>query len=64
MDYAVQSEINSCIRELRSIASELEDAASEVTASINGMNTRKYTNALYNSAKKYRKAADKLSNIK
>ena len=64
MDTAVKSEIRSCIRELRAIADGLEDAASEVKNSISGMNTGKYTNTLRECAKKYKKAADKLSKIK
>ena len=64
MDSALKSELRSCIQELYAIANELEDAAGEVTNSISGMNTKKYTNTLYDCAKKYRKAANKLSNIK
>lgn len=64
MDSSVKYEIDSCITELRSIAAQLEDAADEVQSSISGMNTGKYTNALYECAKKYRSAAGKLSTIK
>ena len=35
----------------------------EVKASIQGMNTAKYTNSLYDCAKKYRKAAQNLEKI-
>lgn len=64
MDAAVSSEVYSCIRELYAIANELEDAAGEVTASIQGMNTRKYTNDLYRCAEKYRRAAWNLERLK
>lgn len=59
----VHTEISSCIRELYSIANALEDAADEVTASIQGMSTWYYTNALYICADRYRKAAQKLEKI-
>lgn len=64
MDISLKNEINSCITELRSIARELDDAADEVAASIQGMNTGKYTKDLYHSADKYREAARKLEKIK
>lgn len=64
MDSAVSSEVYSCIRELYAIANELEDAAREVNASIQGMNTWKYTNDLYSCAEKYRRAARNLERLK
>lgn len=64
MDAAVSSEVYSCIRELYGIANELEDAAGEVKASIQGMNTWKYTNDLYTCAEKYRRAARNLERLK
>ena len=64
MDSAVSSEVYSCIRELYAIANELEEAAEEVKASIQGMNTWKYTNDLYSCAEKYRRAARNLERLK
>lgn len=64
MDSHVRAELSACIRELRAIAAELEDAADEVKASIQGMSTWRYTNALYNSADRYRTAAARLDRIK
>ena len=64
MDSGLKSELNSCINELYSIANGLEEAAEEVAASIKGMNTKPYTNTLYDCAKKYRSAASKLSRIR
>lgn len=64
MDSVVSSEVYSCIRELYAIANELEDAAGEVKASIQGMNTWKYTNDLYNCAQKYRTAARNLERLR
>jgi hypothetical protein len=64
MDSAVNSEVYSCIRELYAIANELEDAAGEVKASIQGMNTGKYTNDLYSCAQKYRNAARNLERLR
>ena len=61
---SVKSEVNACIRELRAIANELEDAAEQVEKSIQGMNTRKYTNDLYRCAEKYRRAANQLERIR
>lgn len=63
MEASVKNEINSCIAELRSIAQALDEAASQVTSSVSGMSTRKYTDALQAYAENYRKAANKLSNI-
>lgn len=64
MDSFVRSEIYSCVRELYSIADGLEDAAGEVSASIKGMNTTKYTSDLYDCARKYRGAARNLERLR
>lgn len=64
MEYSLRVELDSCISQLYRIASELEDAAIEVKASISGMNTKKYTQTLYSCAEKYRRAARKLEKIK
>lgn len=64
MDQSLRNELNSCIGELKEIANALEDAAAEVTASIEGMYTWFYTNTLYNCASSYRSAAQKLEKIK
>lgn len=63
MDADLRRELNECISELQRLARELNDAAYEVTQSISGMNTSKYTNALYDSSNKYYNAADKLRKI-
>jgi len=42
----------------------LNGVSGEVKASIDGMNTNKFTNALKTSASKYSKAAGKLGKIK
>ena len=39
MDQLLKNEINSCIRELDAIANALEDVATEVKGSIQGMST-------------------------
>lgn len=64
MDEAIHIDVSGYIRELYAIADELEEAAGEVSASIQGMNTRKYTNDLYACAQKYRKAARNLERIR
>ena len=63
MDASIKSEINCCIRQLYSIANELEDAANEVRRSISGMNTSRYTNTLEDCARKHRRAANNLEKI-
>ena len=63
MDAGVRWEIQSCIHELRSISSELEEVAGQIDCSISGMSTWKYTNALRKCADKYKRAAGKLENI-
>ena len=63
MKQSLRNELDSCISELYAIANALEDAAAEVTASIKGMSTWCYTDALYDSASSYRKAARKLEKI-
>lgn len=64
MDSGLSYEVYNCISELYAIANELEDAAAEVQASIQGMNTWKYTNDLYNCAQKYRNAARNLERLR
>ena len=64
MDAALRNELDSCISELRDIARVLDQQANEVTGSIQGMSTQKYTNALHRYAENYRRAANKLSNIR
>lgn len=64
MDASLRREIDSCIRELRELSRQLDTISDDVTKSIKGINTKKYTNAIQSSAKKYRRAADKLSKIK
>jgi len=64
MDSSLKWELSNCISRLKTLANELEHAADEVQASIQGMSTRKYTNTLYSCAKKYRKAAQRLERIK
>ena len=63
MDQLLKNEINSCIRELDAIANALEDVATEVKGSIQGMSTWQYTNTLKNCAASYRSAARKLEKI-
>ncbi|KIR01534.1 hypothetical protein P261_00348 [Lachnospiraceae bacterium TWA4] len=63
MDSYIQHELDSCIVELYSIARELENVANEIRASIQGMNTNKYTKDLEKCADKYRKAARRLEKI-
>lgn len=64
MDRALKNELNSCIAELQSIVRQLYAVSGDITDSISGMNTRKFTNALEKSADKYQKAANKLKRIK
>ncbi|MDD6989587.1 hypothetical protein [Ruminococcus sp.] len=64
MKPSVKSEINNCIYELNSIVRELNSISSEIRSSISGINTVRYTRGLENSAERYRKAAQKLSQIK
>ena len=64
MNSSLRRELNSCINELNSIVRELNSVSNEISSCISGMNTRKYTQALENSATKYKKAANKLSRIK
>lgn len=64
MDLLLRYELDRCITELYQVAAALEDAADEVGRSIQGMSTRQYTNSLYNSADRYRRAANKLARIK
>ena len=63
MEQALKNELTSCIRELYAIANELDDAAAEVKASIQGMSTWYYTSTLCNCASSYRSAAGKLEKI-
>lgn len=64
MNSNVKSELESCIRELYSIARELDSISNDVKTSISGINTVRYIQGLENSANKYRKAAQKLEKIK
>lgn len=64
MDSNLQSELNSCIRELISISTELEEAARNVDQSIKGMSTTRYVNTLEYCARKYRAAANRLERIR
>lgn len=64
MNRNVKSELESCIRELYSIARELDSISNDVKTSISGINTVRYIQGLENSANKYRKAAQKLEKIK
>ena len=64
MDSSLRNEINYCISELNSIVRQLNGVASDITQNISGVNTRKYTRSLENSASKYQKAANKLRKIK
>lgn len=64
MNSSLRREINSCINELNSIVRELNNVSNEINGCISGLNTKKYTQALENSAAKYKKAANKLGMIK
>ena len=63
MDNFSHAELRACISELYKIANELEEVSSEISASIQGMNTVKYTRRLYRCAEEYRKAARNLEKI-
>jgi len=64
MDDQTRRDIDNCISDLRRLAARLEDAASEVSKSISGMETEKYTNALYDCAAKYRYAIRNLERLR
>ncbi len=64
MDRSLRNELNSCVTELQAIVRQLYAVSSDITDSISGMNTRKFTNGLERSADKYQKAANKLKKIK
>ena len=63
MEQSLRNELDSCISELRGIASALDSAAEEIRCSISGMSTWYYTFALEQCADNYRNAATKLDNI-
>lgn len=64
MNQSLRTELNDCIYELNSIIRELYDVSYDITRSISGMNTKKYTRSLEKSAEKYQKAVNKLNEIK
>lgn len=63
MNSSLRSEIDSCIRELESIACGLRETADSITRCIEGMETDGYVRALRASAEKYEEAARKLRKI-
>lgn len=63
MNQSLRNEIDDCIYELNSIIRQLHDVSYDITHSISGMNTKKYTRSLEKSAEKYQKAVNKLYDI-
>lgn len=64
MDRSLKNELSNCIYELQSIVNQLYAVSGDISDSISGMNTRKFTNSLDRSADKYQRAINKLKRIR